>query len=109
MNGFATAMIILKISGESVGQMFVATTPGCRQFTVTPVPWSRRASSNVNAFIISFESPYAFSDGGGPKPRRGGPSLRGADCTLVRSKRAPRCASDDTLTTREGALDFSRS
>ena len=58
MNGFTTAMISLPISGAGLAlQIFVHTTPGWRQFAVTPVPTSLRASSNVNAFISSFDCP----------------------------------------------------
>src|SRR5580692_2879385 len=53
MNGFPTAMNSLP-TGAAL-QIFVATAPGCRQFTVTPVPASLRASSNVKVFISSFD------------------------------------------------------
>ena len=36
-------------------KMPVATTPGCRQFAVTPVPSSRRESSWVKSMFASFE------------------------------------------------------
>src|ERR1700758_501858 len=56
MNGFTTATISPPMSGSRSGvQIFVATAPGWRQFAVTPVPASLRASSNVNAFISSFD------------------------------------------------------
>src|SRR5579872_1115967 len=55
-NGFTTATISLPMNGSRSGfQIFVATAPGWRQFAVTPVPASLRASSNVNAFISSFD------------------------------------------------------
>src|SRR5215831_2987630 len=58
MNGFTMAIISLPMSGGGLAlQIFVATTPGWRQFAVTLVPASLRASSNVNAFISSFECP----------------------------------------------------
>ena len=33
----------------------VATAPGCKQLTVTPVPSSRRASSVVNRMLASLD------------------------------------------------------
>src|SRR5205814_4676906 len=47
MNGFTTARISLTMSGSGyLLQISVATAPGWRQFAVTPVPASLRASSN---------------------------------------------------------------
>src|SRR5579862_3276109 len=58
MNGFSTARISLPMSGGGLAlQKFDATAPGWRQFAVTPVPASLRASSNVNTFISSFDCP----------------------------------------------------
>jgi len=82
-------------------KMFVATTPGCRQLQVTPVPSNFRASSNVNAFIRSFDRPYAWN------PLLTPGSIRGR--LLMSSSLVPRCASDDTFTILDGALAFSRS
>ena len=40
---------------------FVCTYPGCIEFDVTPVPWSRRASSLANMMFASFERQYCWN------------------------------------------------
>jgi len=48
-----------RISCSQRGSKFVATTPGCRQLAVLPLPARRRASAKVCTTLASFERAYA--------------------------------------------------
>jgi hypothetical protein len=76
-----------------------ATSPGQREFAVTRLPSSRRASSRVNRTFASFDDAYAAI-----------PSYRRVACrSLKSSPKTIQCNVELTVTTRAGALARSRS
>src|SRR5579864_170854 len=79
--------------GNVLVQILVATTPGCRQFTVTLVLSKRHAKAYVKRTFASFDCEYA----------RRRPYFR-LPCKSSKSIKLLKCASELTLTMRAGAL-----
>jgi len=85
---------------NAVGTLFqipVFIKPGCKQFADTPIPFNRRASSNVKTMFASFDVLYLY------------PGIIDVSLMLFRFKRAIVCAIDATITIRLGLDRFNKS
>ena len=93
-------VIAVLISAPLLRLKPVATSPGWKQYAVTPVPSSRRASSRVNMMLASFVSPYRVN----PRPFHERSALRSSNGMSL-----PLWASEEVVMIRAGADALSRS